>query len=195
MPPRVRIGDAHVDEERATWVTGATGPPLLAIEHDLVAHDLTRRLHVGRVARRHGRFGHGKAGTDVSGKQRLQPLFLLLRRPVLHQDFRVAGIGCAAVEHLRRQEAAAGDLGDGRVVAVVETGSVLLVGQEEIPKPELLGLGLQLLENRRNLPILPIVAANQLVEIGLLMGHDPLTDESAPPAPSHFSPAPNARNP
>jgi hypothetical protein len=56
--------------------------------------------------------------------------------------------------------------------------SAILVGQEEIPKPKRLGLGLQLLEDRWNPPLAPIVGTDQLTEIGLLVGHDALTDES-----------------
>ena len=178
VPARFGIGDTHVNEEAATWVACAAGPPLLAVEHDLVAHDLAGGLHVGGVARRDGGFGHGKARTNLSGEQRPEPSLLLLVGTVLDQNLGIAGVGCAAVEHLRREKAPARDLGDGRVVAIVEPGPVLLVGQEQIPEPERLGLGLQLLEDRRNLPFAPIVAADQLVEIGLLIGHDPLADEA-----------------
>ena len=119
VSPRVRISDAHENVEAATRVAGAAGPPLLTVQHDLVANHLAGSLHVGRVARRDGRFGHRKAGTDLPCEQRLEPLLLLLLGPVLDQDLGIAGIGRAAIEHLRRQKAATRDLRDGRVITVV----------------------------------------------------------------------------
>jgi hypothetical protein len=70
------------------------------------------------------------------------------------------------------------DLGDRGVVAVVETRAILRVGQEEVPESELPGLGLELLDDGRNAPLLPVVAVHQLVLVGRLARHDPLEHEA-----------------
>ena len=90
------ISHAHEDEELAARVAGAAGPPLLAVEDDLIALHLAGGLHVGGVARGNGGLGHREAGPDLAVEQRLEPAFLLLRRPVAHQDLGVARIRGAA---------------------------------------------------------------------------------------------------
>ena len=98
-----------------------------------------------------------------ASQQRLEPLRALLVGAVLQQHLHVAGVGRVAVEDVRRQRGAAGQLGDRRVVDVgqplaavgAEPRGVLpgvLARQEEVPQPLRAGLGLQLGDHRQRRP-------------------------------------------
>ena len=116
-------------------------------------------------------------------------------RAVAHQHLGVAGVGRAAVEDLGREEAAAHDLGQRRVVAVVEAGAVLAVGQEEVPQPGGLRLGLQLLDDRRDAPLPPVVGARELLEVRRLVRQRRARARSARPGRCTAGRARNARSP
>mmetsp|Transcript_1306 Transcript_1306/g.2603 ORF Transcript_1306/g.2603 Transcript_1306/m.2603 type:complete len:280 (-) Transcript_1306:1813-2652(-) len=142
----------HDDQYLATRIGGAGGPPLAPVDHVVVSVAQDRGLHVGRIRRGHVRLGHAEGGADFSGQQRLQPFGLLLRGAVLDEHLHVAGVGRVAIEYFRPDDRAAHDLGQGRVIEVVQPRAVLLMGAPEVPQPLGPRLGLQLLHDRRNDP-------------------------------------------
>ena len=121
------------------------------------------RGHVGRVRGGDVGFGHAERAADPRVEHRLQPLALLVRRPVAQQHLHVAGVGGVAVEHERRERRAAHHLGHGCVVDVGQPLAAIgpevrgipagvLLGQEQVPQSLGAGLGLQLLDHRRRRP-------------------------------------------
>ena len=77
MTSGVGIGLAHDDEDLAVRVKDSGGPPLAAVDDILIAVASNAALDVGGIGRRDFRFGHGEGGANLTGQQRLQPLFLL----------------------------------------------------------------------------------------------------------------------
>ena len=130
----IGVGLAHEDEDRATRITRAGGPPLAAVQHVVIAVTLDPGLDVGGVGGGNGRLGHGEGGADAPLQQRLQPFGALGRRAVPGQHLHVAGIGGAAVEHLGRDGRAAHDLAQGRVFEIGEPGAIPALGQEQVPQ-------------------------------------------------------------
>ena len=74
----LRVGEAHEDGDPAVRVPDAGAPPLAPVDHDLVALDDRRGLHVGGVGGRHVGLGHAERRADPPVEQRLEPLPLLL---------------------------------------------------------------------------------------------------------------------
>src|SRR4029453_17663324 len=103
---------------------------------------------------------------------------LLLFASVAHQHLGISGVRRATVERLGRKEAPAHDLGEWRVVAVVEAGALLAVGEEEVPEARGLRLALKLLDDRRYPPLSPVLGASELVDVGLLVREDALAHEA-----------------
>ena len=114
VPVGAGVGEAHEDADLAVGVAGAGRPPLAAVEHDVVAVEGGRGLHVRGVGAGDARLGHQERAAHPPVEQRLEPLLLLLGRAVAQQHLHVAGVGRVAVEHQRRQRRAAGLLGDRR---------------------------------------------------------------------------------
>ena len=83
---------------------------------------------------------------DLAVEKRLEPLFLLLGRAHPLEHLHVAGVGCRAVEALGGEPVLAELDRDVRVVEVRQADAGLRVRQEEVPQPELAGLGLRTLE-------------------------------------------------
>ena len=122
----------------------------------------------------------------------LQPLVLLLRRAVAVEDFHVAGVGRGAVEHLRCQGHAAHQLGARRIFEVGQSGAVKspssCVGgrrHEEIPQAFGFGLGLQLFEDRDDLPaltfmVLTVVGFDRRIDMGFHESDNPVAPELLP---------------
>mmetsp|Transcript_2769 Transcript_2769/g.9346 ORF Transcript_2769/g.9346 Transcript_2769/m.9346 type:complete len:349 (-) Transcript_2769:1118-2164(-) len=142
-------GSTHEDADLAVWVARACDPPLAPVEHQLVAFDAHRRLHVGRVGRGDIRLGHRKTRTHLSREQRLKPSRLLLGSAKHVQDLHVARVGRIAVEKFGSPEAAAHLLGKRRVFSIRQPR---LVGQKKVPQARTLGLGLERLELRSGRP-------------------------------------------
>jgi hypothetical protein len=118
------------------------------------------------------RLGHREAGADLALEQRPQPALLLLRRAELRQDLHVARVRCGAVEHDRRDLAAAHDLAKRRVLEVREARAVLLVRQEQVPQAQRLRLALELFEDRgkvvRIAGLLNLATRDGLVRVDVL---------------------------
>jgi hypothetical protein len=121
------------------------------------------------------RLGHGEAGTDLSGEQGSEPLFLLLLAAVELEGLHVAGIGCRAIEHLRRHRRAAHDLAQRRVFEVAEARAARRMRQEEVPQAFELRLALERLHQRRRLPA---IAGLDLADMARLVGIDVMVHEA-----------------
>jgi hypothetical protein len=119
------------------------------VDHVVVAVAFDAALDVGGVGARHPRLGHREARPDLAVQQRKQPFLLLLRCAELGEDLHVAGVGGGAVRGLRRQQVAAHQLAERRVVEVRQARAPLLVGEEQVPEAALARLGLELLHDRR----------------------------------------------
>ena len=154
VPGRRRVGLAHHDHDLGVRVHRAGDPPLAAVEDVLVAVPLDPGLDVGRVGRGDVRLGHRERRADLGRQQRLEPALLLLGRAEEREHLHVAGVRRRAVEYGGREvPGVAGQLGERGVLQVGQPGAVgVLLGQEEVPEPELAGLGLELLEDRRLRP-------------------------------------------
>ena len=168
------IGLAHEDEQGAAGIHGAAGPPLAPVDDVLAAIALDPRGDVGGIAAGDVGFGHGEAGPDLPGEQRLEPLPLLLLAAEQVQQLHVAGVGGGAVDRLGRDvQAPAGQFGDRRVL---ELGQPRLGRQEQVPQALGLGLLLQLLDNRRD--GMAVGAGGPAVgQVFGLRGQDPLPHE------------------
>ncbi len=138
-----------------------------------VAHD--RGFDVGGVRGGDVRFGHREGGADFTGQQAFEIGFLVLRGAVADKDFHIAGIGCRAVERLRREGRAAHELGERGVFEVGEAGAQLALRQEEVPQALGLGFLLDFLKQDERLPAIDglVAGGEQLVLIGVdVLGHE-----------------------
>src|ERR1700737_356569 len=95
---RVRL--AHEDEELAACVHRPRGPPLPAIDDQVVALANDAALDVGRVGGRDIWFRHRETGTNLAIQKRTQPSIFLLWRPEAVEDLHVPGVGGGAIEDL-----------------------------------------------------------------------------------------------
>ncbi len=124
--------------------------------------------------------GHGERRADRPLEERGQPAVLLLLGAEQVQDFHVSGVGRRAVDRLGSQvDAAAGELGQRRVVQHAQR--VALARQEEVPQPALAGLGLQLVEDRRE-RVAPVRLRAQPRLVHRLGGVDRVVHEGLEPA-------------
>jgi hypothetical protein len=141
------VGLPHHHEERAARVGGTGRPPLVAVDHVLVAVADDRRGDVAGVGGGDLGLGHREAGADPTVEERRQPALLLRVGAEEVEQLHVAGVRGGAVQRLGGDVGgAAGELGEVRVVEVGEVGEV---GQEEVPEVEAARLRLQLLDDRR----------------------------------------------
>ena len=155
---RVGVAAAHEDRDPAPWIAGSGDPPLASVDDVVAAVPADRRLDVRRIRGRDVRLRHRETRADVSGEQRLQPLPLLLGRPVADQHFHVAGVGRRAVEDLgRERQRASHDFAERRVFGVGEAGPVFARRQEQIPESLGARLRLELLDERDRLPAIALV--------------------------------------
>ena len=138
-------------------------PPLAAVDDVLVTVALDPGGDVGGVGGRDRGLGHRKRGPDATVEQRLEPACLLLLVAEEREDLHVAGVGGRAV-HRRRGEvaAAAGDLGEGRVLQVGQAGT-RFAREEEVPQAALARLGTQLDHDRGAVPGPAVVELGKLV--------------------------------
>ena len=90
----IRIAFPHKNKYFTARIIRPRRPPFTAINHVLITIPHNRCFNIGRIRRRHRGFSHRKARTNFAAQQGLEPLFLLLRRPVPCKDFHIAGIGC-----------------------------------------------------------------------------------------------------
>ena len=176
VPRGVLIGLAHEDEDLATRIAGAGGPPLAPVQHVVVSVALYARADVGRVGRGHIRLRHAERGANFALQQRHEPLPLDLLARVAHERLHVAGVWCRAIERLGPDARAAHQLAQRRVFQVGQAGAVLALGQEQVPQPSRLRLRLQRLDDRRRLPS---VSLADLARRERLVGEDVLIHESA----------------
>ena len=160
----VGVGDAHEDRDRAVGPAGVGRPPLATVDDVLVAVTLDAGLDVAGIGGRHRGFGHGEAGPDLAVEEGHQPLLLLRAGAVLGQHLHVPGVRRVAVEDLGREGDLAHELGQGGVLEVGQAGAPLLVGQEQVPQPGRLRLGLQVLHDLRVVVRIPAVADLLLVD-------------------------------
>ena len=150
---RAGVAPAHEDGEPAARIAGTRDPPLAPVDDVVIAISRDRRLDVRGIRRRHVRLRHRKAGTDLAGKQRLQPLPFLPGRAVPNQYFHVSGIGRRAIEDLRStRRAPPHDFAERRVLRIREPGTVFALRQKQVPQPLGTGPGLELLDDRDRLP-------------------------------------------
>ena len=63
---RIRIAQAHEDQNLAAWIAGTRGPPLFAVDHPLITVAHGAGGHVGGVGRSHIRFGHGERRANLA---------------------------------------------------------------------------------------------------------------------------------
>ena len=132
---RVRAGLDHADHDLAARVASAGDVVLLAVDDPLVAIEHGSRVDVLGIGRGHVGLRHAEAGTDLTGKKRLQPLLLLLLRADALQHLHVAGIGRGAVQGLGGQRGLAEFGCDVGVVQVLQPFAGLRVRQKEVPQP------------------------------------------------------------
>ncbi|MNN82863.1 hypothetical protein D3C81_1998480 [compost metagenome] len=97
---RVRIAQAHEDQDLAARVASAGSPPFLAVDDPLVTVTHSTGGHVSGVGGRDVRLGHGEGRADLATQQGFEPTLLLLFVGVTHQHFHVAGVRRRAVERL-----------------------------------------------------------------------------------------------
>ena len=154
VPLGVGIGDAHDDQQLAARRHRPGGPPLASVDDVVVAVALDPRRDVRRVRGCDVGLGHGERRPDPPVQERIQPARLLLRRAEQREQLHVPGVGRRAVERLRSHpRAAAGDLGERRVLQVGEPGAAVVDRrQEQVPQAALARLRLELLDHRRRAP-------------------------------------------
>jgi hypothetical protein len=144
---RVRIGLHHHDHDLAAGIAEAGDVIFLPIDHPFVADEFCRRRDILGVRRCDIGFGHGVGGADFTVQQRLQPLLLLLAGADTLEHFHVAGIRRRTVHGFRGQRIFA-ELGcDIGIVEILQACSGLVIGQEEIPQADFLGLCLGFLQH------------------------------------------------
>src|SRR5262249_57258119 len=92
---RVRVGirDAEQDCDLAPLRRRAARPPLVGVDHVVVAVTLDAALDVRGVGARDPRLGHREARPDLAVQEREQPLLLLLRGAELAEDFQCPRVG------------------------------------------------------------------------------------------------------
>jgi hypothetical protein len=172
VPGCVRIAAPHEDRDAAAWITGAGDPPLASVDDVVVALPRNAGADVRRVRGRNLGLGHRKAGANLAGEQRLEPLLLLFGRAVPDEHFHVAGVGRRTVEHLRREpRRAAHDLAQRRVLGVGESRPVVALRQKQVPQSRRARVRLQLLDDPRGLPAITVRdfgAERRLVGIDVL---------------------------
>ena len=110
-----------------------------------------RELNVGGVAARHVGLRHEERRADRAVEQRVQPLPFLSVVRVLGQNFHVARVRRLAVHGLGRGARPARQLRDQCILEIAEAGALfeMTFGEEEVPEPELLRLGFQLVDDGR----------------------------------------------
>src|SRR5690606_7563519 len=88
----IRVGLAHDDGDLAVLVHGSGRPPLGAVDHVLITFAADLALDIGGIRGGNVRLGHGEAGADFPGQQRLEPFLLVLFAAVALDGFHVAGV-------------------------------------------------------------------------------------------------------
>ena len=130
-----------------TRVAGTAGPPLLTVKGRLDRIDLAQSPHIGRIARCTAGIGHGEAGANLAGEQRLEPLLFV--HPIRSAPrLARAGYPERCSEDLGRKEAAPHDLGQRSVVAIVEPTPCSVSGRKRFHTPCALALGIQSVDDR-----------------------------------------------
>ena len=176
VPRRFRIGLAHGDVDRAARVGGAGNPPLVAVDHVVVAVAFDPGRDVGRVRRGDVGLGHGERRTDLAFQQRLEPARLVFFRAVAGNGLHVAGVGRRAVEDFGRPWHPAHDLGQRRVFLVGQAGARITGGrravdrQEQVPQAGRAGLELELLDRLQRGPALAGLGVGRQFLLVILLG-------------------------
>ena len=162
---RVGVGLAHDDGDLAVFVHRSGGPPLGAVDDVFVTFAADLALDVGGIGGGDIRLGHGEAGADFTGQQRLEPLLFLLVVAVAFDGFHVAGVRRVAVEDFAGEGDAAHDFTQVGVLFVGQAGATLGLGQEQVPQTLRTGLFLELFQDGR---VAPLVLFYLLVEHGFV---------------------------
>src|SRR4029079_8094034 len=102
---------------------GAAREPLLAVDHPLVAVGDRTRAQQGGVRARDLRLRHREERARAPGNERLEELFVLLRRPELVQNLGVSGIRRLTTEDELRPVRSADLLVEAGVVEKTLAGS------------------------------------------------------------------------
>ncbi|CAI8360145.1 MAG: Uncharacterised protein [Rhodospirillaceae bacterium] len=169
------VGLAHENENLAAWVRRAGGPPLAAVDDVFVTLAANVGLDVGGIGRGHVRFGHREGRTYLPGQQRVEPLLLLLRRTVAHQNLHISRVRSRTVAGLGREVGAAHFLTKVCVFKIAEPSAELALRKPQVPEPALPCLGLKLLHDRRGNPA--ITLGSVLLLEGGFSGVDDLVHE------------------
>ena len=173
----VGVGLAHHDQDATVRMRGIGDEPLPAVDDVVVAVAPDRCGDVGRVRRRHIRFGHRERRADLAVEQGHQPLRALRGGGEHVQQFHVAGVRRIAVERLRGPRHPAHDLGQRRVLEVAQARAgfvVAQVRQEHVPQPLGTGQRLQVVHERHR-----IVAGMHFVAPGAQAWNDVVVHERA----------------
>jgi hypothetical protein len=143
---------AHHDQELAVGVRGAGDEPFAPVDGQFAAFAPHRRLQVRRVRRSHVRLRHRERRANLAFEQRPQPFFLLVRRGIALQQFHVAAVRRAAVEHLRRPIETSHRFGQRCVVEIGQARSGVVCAQRrqaQVPQALRFRERLQVFEERR----------------------------------------------
>ena len=149
VPVGIGVRDAHENGEGAAARRRAARPPLVRVDHVVVTVAGDATPDVGGVGARDPRLGHREARPDGAVEQRIAgtaPLATASANLASASMFPVSGA---------EQLVASWESGDcpmsshsGAYSRLVRPGTVLVLGEEEVPQPAGLRLRLQLLHDR-----------------------------------------------
>ena len=155
---RLRVGLAHHDEDLAALVGRAGDPPLLAVDDVVVAVAADRWSGCSwrPTTRRRARSSRTPNGSRPPAAARATAAFC----SGVPNRCSVSMLPVSGAWQLIASGAMTGDQPDTSATGgVLEVGQPGDAGQEQVPQPAAAGLGLQLLDDRRQLPLRPACRA------------------------------------
>ena len=175
----VGIRHAHQDRERAAGRRRAARPPLVRVDHVVVAVALDAALDVGGVGARDPRLGHREARPDLAVEQRdraTPPAAAACRTRRAAPCCRCRARSSSWPPRERRL---AHELAQRRVLDVRQARAEVASGRKRFHRPALVRLGLELLHDRR--VEVRVARLAHLLAVDGLGRIDPLADEVAQP--------------